>query len=249
MTIQPIVRRKLSDEVRERLLSMIRSGEFQPGDRLPSERELMDQFGVGRPAIREALQSLGTAGLIEINHGERTRIVVPDTRNVLERMGETIQHLLQTSPTTLEQLREARMWFELGMIRTAAQTATPEDVTKLDQALDRQRKARHNIPEFIKADMAFHTAIAAVSRNTICVLLSEAMLEWLFRFRRDMVRVPGSEDIALAEHEQLVRAIAAHDVVAAETAMTEHMMRANERYKVLEEEMKQRMQKSGQVEP
>ena len=71
MSTQPIVRRKLSDEIRDRLVTLIREDELRPGDQLPSERQLMDRFAVGRPAVREALQSLGTAGLIEINHGER----------------------------------------------------------------------------------------------------------------------------------------------------------------------------------
>lgn len=62
MSTQPIIRRKLADEVRDRLLALIRGGELRPGDRLPSERDLMERFGVGRPAVREALQSLARRG-------------------------------------------------------------------------------------------------------------------------------------------------------------------------------------------
>jgi DNA-binding FadR family transcriptional regulator len=248
MSAQPIVRRKLADEVRDRLLTMIRSGELQPGDRLPSERDLMSLFAVGRPAVREALQSLGTAGLIEISHGERARIAVPDTRNMFERMGQTMLHLLQTSPTTLEHLKEARLLFEVGMIKTAARLATEADLEKLRELIARQRASIANIPEFVKADMAFHTAIAAVSGNSVCVILSEAMLEWLFQFRRDLVRVPGSEFIALAEHERLLAAIARHNVAEAEQAMLDHMTRASERYRALEEAMNQRLQQGHDPE-
>jgi DNA-binding FadR family transcriptional regulator len=248
MSGQPIIRRKLADEVRDRLLTMIRSGELQPGDRLPSERDLMDRFAVGRPAVREALQSLGSAGLIEINHGERARIAVPDTRNMFERMGQTMQHLLQTSPTTLEDLKEARLLFEVGMVKTAARMATAADVERLEQMIDRQKRSLEDIPEFVKADMAFHTAIAAVSGNSVCVILSEAMLDWLFHFRRDLVRMPGSEFISLAEHERLVKAIAAHDMAEAEKAMLDHMTRANERYAILEEAMNLRLQEGHDPE-
>lgn len=243
---QPIVRRKLADEVRDRLVAMI--SELQPGDRLPSERDLMDRFAVGRPAVREALQSLGSAGLIEISHGERARIAVPDTRNMLDRMGQTMLHLLQTSPTTLAHLKEARMLFEVGMVKMAARVAKPEDIEKLQLVLDRQKAALQDIPEFVKADMAFHTAIAAVSGNTVCVLLSEAMLDWLFKFRRDMVRVPGSESISFAEHERLLAAIAAHDVDEAERAMLDHINRGNERYRALEAAMKQRLEQGRDPE-
>lgn len=237
---QPIVRRKLADEVRDRLLSMIRSGEFQPGDRLPSERDLMDRFAVGRPAVREALQSLGTAGLIEINHGERARVAVLDTRSMFDRIGQTMLHLLQTSPTTLEHLKEARILFEVGMVKTAARIATSADTERLEKAMENQRASLGNVPEFVKRDMAFHTAIAAISGNTVCVILSEAMLDWIFNFRRDLLRLPGSEFITLAEHQRLVTAIAAHDEEEAERAMLDHLTRANERYRILEDAMARR---------
>src|SRR3546814_6720858 len=71
---EPIVRRKLADEVFDRLKAMIVSGERSPGESLPSERELMARFGVGRPAIREAMQALANLGLVTISHGERARV-------------------------------------------------------------------------------------------------------------------------------------------------------------------------------
>ena len=184
-----------ADEVRDRLMVMIRSGELRPGDRLPSERDLMDRFAVGRPAVRDALQSLGSAGLIEINHGERARIAVPDTRVMFDRIGQTVLHLLQTSPTTLQHLKEARIMFEIGMVKMAAKNATVADIRRLEDILERQRQHLHDAPEFVKGDMAFHTAIASVGGNSVCTLLSEAMLDWLFNFRHDLLRMPGSEHI------------------------------------------------------
>lgn len=240
MTPQPIVRRKLADEVRDRLLTLIRSGELRPGDRLPSERDLMDRFAVGRPAVREALQSLGSAGLIEISHGERARVAVPDTRSMFDRISQTMLHLLQTSPTTLEHLKEARILFEVGMVKMAALNATTVHIEALSQALEHQRSCIDNAAEFVKADMAFHTAIASVSGNSVCVLLSEAMLDWLFHFRRDLLRLPGSEFITLAEHQRLLDAVSAHNVDEAERAMLDHLKRANERYRILEDAMRRR---------
>lgn len=247
MSPEPIVRRKLADEVRDRLMSLIRSGELRPGDRLPSERELMDRYAVGRPAVREALQSLGTAGLIEINHGERARIAVPDTRDMFARMGQTVSHLLQTSPTTLEHLKQARILFEVGMVKKAAQMATDADIGRLRDALEKQRASQAEPPEFVKGDMAFHTAIAAISGNSVCLALSAAMLDWLFNFRRDLLRLPGSELITLAEHERLLEAISSHDSAGAEEAMISHLSRANERYRILEDAMAKRME-SGTAE-
>ncbi|MFN0106675.1 MAG: transcriptional regulator NanR [Bryobacteraceae bacterium] len=239
-TAQPIVRRKLADEVRDRLLALIRSGELNPGDRLPSERDLMERFAVGRPAIREALQSLGSAGLIEIHHGERARVAQPDTRSMLDRIGDTMLHLLQTSPSTLDDLKQARLMFEVGMAKTAAQSATPEDISALEAALQHQRDSIADVGAFIKGDMAFHRAIAAITRNSVCTILSEAMLDWLFQFRRDLLRMPGAELITVSEHERLLRAIAAHDPEEAERAMRDHLTRSSERYRILEDAMVKR---------
>lgn len=233
---EPIVRRKLADEVRERLIAMIRRGEIQPGDRLPSERELMTRFEVGRPAVREAMQALKADGFIEISHGERARVTAPDTRDMFGRMGQSVLHLLQTSPPTLEHLREARILFEVGMVRIAARKATTEDIARLQAALEHHRTTAGNEPEFIKADMAFHSTIAAISGNSICVVLSEAMLDWLFTFRRELLRVPGSESLTLSEHQRLFEAISRHDEQESERAMTDHLTRANQRYRALEAE-------------
>lgn len=240
MSPQPIVRRKLADEIRDRLVGMIRSGELRPGDRLPSERDLMDRFSVGRPAVREALQSLDSAGLIVISHGERARIAVPDTRSMFDRIGETMLHLLQTSPATLEDLKQARILFEVGMVKVAAANATTKDIDRLTGTLEAQRSATETPAEFVKGDMAFHTAIASISGNSVCVLLSEAMLDWLFQFRRDLLRLPGSELITLSEHERLLESIKSHNVAEAEQAMLDHLRRADERYRVLEDAIAKR---------
>ncbi len=249
MDTTPIIRRKLADEVRDRLLIMIRGGEFHPGDQLPSERTLMERFGVGRPAVREALQSLGTAGLIEINHGERARIAIPDTASMFDRIGQTMLHLLQTSPKTLEDLKDARVLFEAGMTKLAANNATAEDIENLETLIEKQQSAIANSAEFVSFDMAFHTAIASISRNSVCKMLSEAMLDWLFHFRRDLLRIPGSEIITMAEHRRIVKAIAAHDVEEAEKAMTDHLNRSDQRYRILEDAMDKRAQENGTNKP
>ena len=82
----PIVRRKLSDEVFDRLKALITSGELQPGDAMPSERDLMERFGVGRPAIREGMQQLSNMGLLTISHGERAKVRYPTAKSLLQQV-------------------------------------------------------------------------------------------------------------------------------------------------------------------
>jgi DNA-binding transcriptional regulator YhcF (GntR family) len=103
MTDPPQLRRgKLSDQVRQQLLEHIQSQAVRPGDALPSERELMERLGVGRPAIREAMQDLQRTGLIEIRHGERARVAEPSMGRMVEQVSETMNHFLFSPPASLE---------------------------------------------------------------------------------------------------------------------------------------------------
>src|SRR5436190_19044997 len=95
---EPIIRRKLSDEVFDRLKLMITSGALQPGDAMPSERDLMERFAVGRPAIREAMQALSNMGLLSISHGERARVRQLTARSIFERVDAVAHIMLSTSP-------------------------------------------------------------------------------------------------------------------------------------------------------
>jgi DNA-binding FadR family transcriptional regulator len=231
-TAEPIQRRKLSREVLDRLLERIRSGEWAEGSQLPSERTLMETFGVGRPAIREALQALERMGLISITHGERARVLPVSAQSVIAQVAEIGHHLLASSSDTLEHLKAARLFFEVGMVRIAAERATRADVERLRAALAAHEAA--DLSNFLARDMAFHRAIAAVSGNPIYVALSQAIFEWLEKFYVDLVRAPGAERVTIAEHRRIFERIAARDADGAAKAMTAHLTRANKLYRMVE---------------
>src|SRR5882757_7107583 len=112
-----IIRRKLSDEVFDRLKALITSGELHPGDAMPSERDLMERFGVGRPAIREAMQALSNMGLLTISHGERAKVRQLTAKSIFEQVDAAAQIMLSTSPDSLGHLKQARRFFEREMAR------------------------------------------------------------------------------------------------------------------------------------
>ncbi len=228
-----VPRRKLADEVTERLLHRIRTGGFPEGERLPSERQLMAMFGVGRPTIRESLQNLERMGLITITHGERASVLPVSARTVIGQVGAITRHLLSTSPQTLEHLKDARLLFEVTMVRIAAQRASAHDIAAIRQALAEHRHALADLSVFLDRDMAFHRAIAAVSRNPIFPALSEAMFGWLASYHTELVRASGAERLTLEEHGAILDAIERHDPDAAAQAMTAHLTRANALYSLI----------------
>ena len=227
---EPIPRRKLSDHIQDRLLAIIQSGELRPGDAIPSERELMAMFSVGRPAIREAMQNLKRIGLIEIRHGERPRIAEPSFDKITGQLGETMRHLLTHSSTSLDHLKEARLVFEEQMVRIAAERRTMKDLERLKSVLEKQTAAQNDSPEFLRQDGNFHREIARISGNPIFEGLSRSLFEWLAHFHFDVVRSPGLEKLTLAEHRKIFQAIEAGDPDTAAKEIGDHLNRANALY-------------------
>lgn len=226
---EKIVRLKLSEQVLERLRAMIISGDLRPGDKVPSERALMERFGVGRPAVREALQSLDTQGLITITHGERSRVNELSAQSVISQSDNVARLLLEAAPANLEHLKEARRMFELGIVRSAAERAGSEDVARLREILSDQSDHLPNDGEsraFVEADMRFHTAIAESLGNPVIAAASAAMLGWLRDYHNSLLRWSGKEDVTLAEHERIIDAIAANDPDRAVDEMKSHLDRS-----------------------
>jgi GntR family transcriptional regulator, sialic acid-inducible nan operon repressor len=231
MNTEPIQRRKLYQEVLERLMARIESGEIAPGEQLPSERELMEFYGVGRVAVREALQELARSGIVEISHGERARVVVPTAHLLIEQIAGGARHLLRMQPETLAHLKDARLFLEVGMVRLAAEKATPEDVQRLQERLEAHRASLATLGDFLQRDMEFHREIARISGNPIFPAIVEALFNWASEYYQSIVRAPGAESLTLVEHQRIVDAIAAGDAQRAARVVTEHLTRASALYR------------------
>jgi DNA-binding FadR family transcriptional regulator len=228
------VRRKLSTDIRQRLLDLIARDRLSPGDPLPSERELMQSLAVGRPAVREAMQALQAAGLIEIRHGERARIAEPSVGRMFDQVGEAMRHLLLHSPASLENLKDARLTFETEMARLAAVRHSAADLERLEAWVSAQQAAQADLPAFRALDGAFHREIAAISGNPIWAALSDAVFRWLRDFHVQLVEAPGREALTLAEHRDIVAALRTRRPERAAAAMAQHLNRANALYRQTE---------------
>ena len=126
---RPVERKKLSQTVEEELELMIRQGEIAEGDALPSERDLMAAFGVGRPSIRDALSALARKGLVKISSGERTRVTRPSADTIISELSGMSKDFL-SQPNGLKYFDQLRKFFESSLVRYAAEHATEEQIKK-----------------------------------------------------------------------------------------------------------------------
>jgi len=231
-TDAPIIRQKISDQVFERLWSMIVSGELAPGDPFPSERVLMNKFRVGRPAVREAMQALSNKGVITISQGERSRVNELNAALAVDQVDEVAKLLLSAEPANLAYLKQIRKILETGAVQLAARFCTRVDAQRLRGLIDAQRQALENPEGFIEADIAFHVAIAELSKNPLMHVVMRAMLSWLLEYYTPVLHWSGRESTTLLEHARLVDYLEDHDAVGAVRLIVEHLDRSDPLYAV-----------------
>lgn len=225
-----IVRLKLSDQVYERLREMVATGELAAGDIVPSERALMERFGVGRPAVREALQAMQSKGLITITHGERSRVNALTAGVAFNQLDDIAKLLLSSEPANIEHLKQVRQFLEQGTAKIAARNCTSKDVADLTALIERQRSHLGSAEQFMKADTAFHTRLAEMTANPLIQSITEMMLTWLFEYHSSLLLWSGREETTLKEHETIVDRLKSNDEEGAIRAMLDHLNRAADNF-------------------
>lgn len=202
------------------LADMIRSGRFQVGDKLPTEPELVDELGVSRTAVREAVRSLTFAGVLRVRQGDGTYVTGLEPSNLLQSIGFSLDF---SSPRTLAELYAVRRMLESAATGLAAANATPALLDTLRGHLDVMRRAG-NAEAFVRADAAFHDAVVAAAGNeTLRVLLtslrSESSIMHIRRARDD----EGATARTVDEHEAILAALKARNPKRAEAAAAKHL--------------------------
>lgn len=219
---------RLYEQIEQTLAEDIANGLYLPGDALPTERDLMARFDVGRPSVREALFSLTRRGLIEAGSGRRPRVLQPSFDVVLGELDLVVRQVLR-SPDNIVHLLEIRRFLECALARKAAMEATDRQVDDLAGRLEDNRLALGRLDRFWRTDSDFHAAIARMSGNPILPTIVDAVLKWLIDNRRVTMADPGSDETAFRHHEAIFTAIAARNPQAAENTMEAHLVYVEQR--------------------
>ncbi|MGH6922525.1 MAG: FCD domain-containing protein [Propylenella sp.] len=204
------------------LESEISEGTYAVGAELPSERALMERFNVGRPAVRQALVALERIGLVHLRSGKRAQVVEPSASLLLADLSVAVKHLLST-PEGVSRLQEARLFFEVALVRSAARSPSRAHIDTLGEALRRNCDAIGSRRRFEDTDVAFHFAIVEMLRNPILNVIHESVAAWLKEQRKGALREKGADLRAYQFHVAIFEAIRNRDPDRAEAAMREHL--------------------------
>lgn len=216
----PIARRKTYELVAERLLNQIRDRHLTPGDVLPTERELVQTYGVGRSSVREALRMLESQGLIE-SRGDGA-LAVSNLRNPFN---QSLDLLLRVEEASYANLFEVRRILEGEAAALAASRRTAAHLRAMESVVEDMDSALPSEQRFIEADLAFHMAIAEASRNPLLVHLMHAIRELLQRSLSSSYHISGSPERAVDMHRLILEAVAEKRPEDARRRMQEHVAR------------------------
>jgi len=216
----PIRQARASGEIVSQIERAIFDRELGPGDRLESERELAERFGVSRITVRDALRVLEARGLVQVRVGATGGAFVSETN--VDQVAESISTMIRLRRMTLSGVAEARTVVESATCQLAAQRADPPALAKIEQAAERGRAVVREQAPHTEASMDFHVAIAEASGNELLSATVAAYRDLLVQTLHDMRDVRSARTTQRA-HEEILDAIRSRDPAAARTLMLAHL--------------------------
>jgi GntR family transcriptional repressor for pyruvate dehydrogenase complex len=213
---------KVYEQIIEQFKSMISEGTLKKGDKLPSERDLVEQLGVSRAAIREALSALQIIGLVEARQGEGNFI----KENFEESLVDPYLLIFMLNGSNKEQILELRRMIEIETVALAAMKITEEEIAELEQCLASLTEAEDEASK-VKWDKKFHYNIAKASKNILIINMMNAVSSLMDSFisdaRGSILMISENRDVLMKQHEAILEGIKKHNQSAASEAMRQHL--------------------------
>ncbi len=215
---------RLSHEVADHITMLIQDGQLKPGDRLPSELELTQLFGLSRPTIREAIRFLVSRNVLKVVRGRGT-FVTENPGVETDPLGLNALALEELQPS----LVEARLMIEPGVARLAAENAGAEDIEAIETHLADMEQIVHEGKVSMSIELEFHRSIARASKNAVIMRIIPIIMDSIIRTYAITGRSSHDHSQALEEHRHVFNAIRRGDPVGAEQAMRTHLEQSRTR--------------------
>jgi len=223
MELQPIKTRKIYEEIVEQIKSLLAEGNLNPGEKLPSEREMADALGVSRASVREALTALEAMGVLEVRPGEGTFVARVSDKDTIEALAL----IWSVERNSLAELMQVRRILEGEAAALAAQHATPQDLLNMERLLENMKATAEKREQGVDFDLYFHFAIGRATHNRVLYrlinTLDKMMHHTFLRDRQEMYASPGVAQRIINEHEAVLQAIRNRDPEAARRGMLNHL--------------------------
>jgi len=221
-----IQRKRVSDQVIEYLISLIAGGQLASGDKLPPEPQLMEQLGVGRSSIREAIGALELIGLLVVRPGDGTRVA--DSTDEIRPRSVGLS-LITIGQDKVRELVETRIEIEQSIAMFAAERANAEDIENIKMRHQKLIQAKKAGRCLISADLEFHTAIANACHNGVMIRFFFELRQPIRHWMDQKSKYDWGFDGVVEDHEGIVKAIESGDPEGAKSAMRSHIITAGDK--------------------
>jgi GntR family transcriptional regulator, transcriptional repressor for pyruvate dehydrogenase complex len=216
---------RLYEQIVEQIEQSILKGDLKPGNQLPAERELAQQFGVSRTAVREAVKALREKGLVEAYPGRGTFITNGTPPSIRQSLGRMMRADQQDGTVQLVEVREI---LEPEIAAMAASRADEEAIASLREAVAVMDEAKRDPDVFIEADLDFHLALAEAAANSLILSLIDSIVGVLRHQRMQIFKVEGGPERGQYHHKKILDAIEHRDPQGARQAMRAHLRQVRE---------------------
>jgi len=227
LALSPVTRRKLTATVAEQLLTAIR--DLPPGTKVPSERELTRELGVGRSTVREALNGIAMLGIVEIRHGQGVFVTgeaPPD--------GEPSAITAALERGVTNEFIEARLIVEVEVARLAARRRTDEDLARLEAALvEQEERLRGDVDALVHVAAHFNVLLAEAAHNEVLRAMIQSFVALMVERGPRVYQIEGFGEWDLQEHRGLYTAVRDRDADRAAKLMREHIEELARRYRAV----------------
>ena len=225
MTDSALDKSSISKQISEQLRAVIVSGRFKIGQRLPTEDELAQRYGVSRPSVREALKRLAAQNLVRAKRGPSggNFVVQPSFAELAESLSGAATLLVGLGALEIEEIIEARRSLQGSCLEIAAARATPEHISSIEKALQRQQDPSISDEAFCEADVAFHRALIDASENGMLRFVMYTVIEALIPVTNMVVTVVRERSDIVSLHRRMLDELRAGDSAALVAAMNELM--------------------------
>lgn len=220
----PIRTRRAFEEICDRIRTQIAEGQLRPGDKLPAERDLAQQFGVGRNALREALRSLEIAGVVRLQKGVKGGAFI--TEGDPRRMDDVVGDMLSLGSISVAELTEARLHMQDLVVRLACERARTADFDAIARNIERTAALTRDGDYLgrVECSREFYALLAAAAHNQVLSMVVHSITEILMRFVYVRVAAGGPPQPRLVEKRRaFLAALRARDAGTAARLMQTHL--------------------------